>query len=29
MGRGGADRIVGHEDPGKWKIDISRYLQVV
>jgi len=26
MGRGGADRIVGHEDPGKWRIDVSRYL---
>lgn len=29
MGRGGADRVIGHEDPGKWKINISRYLQPV
>jgi HD-GYP domain-containing protein (c-di-GMP phosphodiesterase class II) len=27
MGAGGADKIVGHESPGKWKIDVSRFLQ--
>jgi HD-GYP domain-containing protein (c-di-GMP phosphodiesterase class II) len=27
MGAGGADRIVGHESPDKWKIDISRFMQ--
>jgi HD-GYP domain-containing protein (c-di-GMP phosphodiesterase class II) len=27
MGAGGADKIIGHESPGKWKIDISRFLQ--
>lgn len=26
MGAGGADRIVGHEDPAKWQIDIARHL---
>lgn len=26
MGKGGADRVVSHEDPAKWKIDIGRYL---
>lgn len=26
VGQGGADRIAGHEDPGKWQIDIARYL---
>lgn len=28
MGKGGADKIVGHEDPAKWKVDISRYLNM-
>jgi HD-GYP domain-containing protein (c-di-GMP phosphodiesterase class II) len=27
MGAGGADKIVGHESPGKWKIDVSRFMQ--
>lgn len=27
MGKGGADRILSHEDPAKWKIDPMRYLQ--
>ena len=27
MGAGGADKIVGHESPAKWKIDVSRFLQ--
>ncbi|SFN64318.1 HDIG domain-containing protein [Formivibrio citricus] len=26
MGKGGADKITGHEDPAKWKIDTGRYL---
>lgn len=26
MGKGGADRIVSHEDPAKWQVDIARYL---
>ncbi len=26
MGKGGADKILGHEDPGKWGVDITRYL---
>jgi HD-GYP domain-containing protein (c-di-GMP phosphodiesterase class II) len=26
MGAGGADRIVGHEDPDKWKIDPLRFM---
>lgn len=26
MGLGGADKILGHEDPVKWGVDISRYL---
>lgn len=28
MGSGGADRILGHEDPQKWKIDTSPFIQV-
>lgn len=27
MGAGGADRIVGHESPHKWKIDIALFMQ--
>jgi HD-GYP domain-containing protein (c-di-GMP phosphodiesterase class II) len=27
MGAGGADKIVGHESPAKWKIDVSRFMQ--
>jgi putative nucleotidyltransferase with HDIG domain len=27
MGAGGADKIVGHESPGKWKIDIPRFMK--
>jgi hypothetical protein len=27
MGAGGADKIVGHESPGKWKIDIALFMQ--
>lgn len=27
MGRGGADKIVSHENPQKWKIDPQRFLQ--
>ena len=27
LGAGGADRIVSHESPGEWKIDIPRFLQ--
>lgn len=26
MGKGGADKIVSHESPGKWKIDTQRFL---
>lgn len=26
LGKGGADKILGHEDPMKWGVDISRYL---
>ncbi|MBM5574815.1 HD-GYP domain-containing protein [Deefgea sp. CFH1-16] len=26
MGKGGADKIVGHEDPAKWQINIARFL---
>lgn len=26
MGKGGADKITGHEDHNKWGVDISRYL---
>ncbi len=26
LGRGGADRIVSHELPAKWKIDVARFL---
>ncbi|TJZ70068.1 HD-GYP domain-containing protein [Chitiniphilus eburneus] len=27
VGHGGADRIIGHEDARKWRIDTTRYLQ--
>jgi HD-GYP domain-containing protein (c-di-GMP phosphodiesterase class II) len=27
LGAGGADRIISHESPGEWKIDIPRFLQ--
>ncbi len=26
MGRGGADRITGHEDPAQWRIDVQRFM---
>ncbi|QZA81961.1 HD-GYP domain-containing protein [Deefgea piscis] len=26
MGKGGADKIMGHEDPAKWQINIARFL---
>lgn len=26
MGKGGADRIIGHEDPGKWQINVNQFL---
>jgi putative nucleotidyltransferase with HDIG domain len=26
MGKGGADKIIGHENPEKWQINISRFL---
>ncbi|XZG70091.1 HD-GYP domain-containing protein [Chitinibacteraceae bacterium HSL-7] len=26
MGAGGADRIIGHEDPARWGVDIARFL---
>ncbi|WP_373974407.1 HD-GYP domain-containing protein [Chitinibacter sp. SCUT-21] len=26
MGKGGADKIVGHENPEKWRIDVQRFL---
>lgn len=28
MGSGGADRILGHEDPAKWKIDTTPFISV-
>ncbi len=27
MGHGGGDRIIGYEDPAKWKIDMAPYLR--
>lgn len=27
MGAGGADKILGHESPGKWKIDVPRFMK--
>ncbi|MBE9610618.1 HD-GYP domain-containing protein [Chitinilyticum piscinae] len=26
MGKGGADKITGHEDPARWKIDVARFM---
>lgn len=26
MGKGGADKITGHEDPARWNIDIARFM---
>jgi hypothetical protein len=26
MGKGGADKIISHEDPAKWKVDPIRFL---
>ena len=28
MGKGGADRIVGHEPPSKWQVDPMRFLEI-
>jgi HD-GYP domain-containing protein (c-di-GMP phosphodiesterase class II) len=28
MGKGGADRIVGHEPPAKWQVDPMRFLEI-